>query len=106
MSIKERYQLREGISAFNSDILRFGDVDKDGYEDMMVTLEDKDSRKKHAFLFKSDECGEEMIKQFGIKDTQWGGCRYFNLEPFEQYFKELNEADSFMTTYFDFGEYG
>lgn len=100
---RSRYQLRKGISPFNSDILRFGDVDKDGFDDLLVTLEDKDSRKKHAFLFKSEECDEDLAKDLGVEKEI---CRFFNLKPFEEDSKYLREANSFMTTFFDFGEFG
>lgn len=78
-------------------------MDKDGYEDLMVTLEDKDSRKKHLFLFKSEECSEEMTNKVKMKQSE---CRYFSLKPFEEASKGLREPNSFMTTFFDYGEFG
>lgn len=78
-------------------------MDKDGFDDLLVTLEDKDSRKKHAFIFKSEECTEDLAEDLKIEQKD---CRYFNMKPFEEDSKYLREANSFMTTFFDFGEFG
>lgn len=100
--------MREGISTFNSDILRFGDLDKDGFDDLMVTLEQKDTRKKHLFLYKSEECSEELINEMKIelKEDEEFVCRYFNPDPLNDASSLMRDPDSFMTTHFDFGEYG
>ena len=100
-------------SPFEALILRFADVNKDGQEDMLITVKDKSTKTKTTVLFQNMNCEDvdtlelsKALEDDFDKVKHKKSCRYFAEYPFKKLFKEVNKEASYVTAFFDYGELG
>lgn len=102
------YELKEGEFGTPNMILRFGDVDRDGNEDLLLSAKNKLTKQVHSLLFRSEVCSYELYSQLGNfnDDFRREDCRHFSSKNFEEQVGEMSKVDTYTSTFFDFGEYG
>lgn len=102
------YELREGDFGVSNEILRFADMDKDGYQDLMITAKNKSTKKMNTILFKNIGCSKDFYKGLGKFNSDFDreDCRTFDSKGFSGKIDALSSVDAYTASFFDFGEYG
>jgi hypothetical protein len=100
--------MREGDFGISNKIIRFGDMNKDGHQDMMLTAKHKKSKKVHTLLLKNNPCSRSFYKELGKFNGYFkrGDCRVFELDPYSSKMEDVSKVHSYTASFFDFGEYG
>lgn len=81
-------------------MIRLGDIDLDGYPDMLITMKPKDtSNAGHAYLFENVDCNENVC---GRAEKR----RYFKKSENSEYDKIAEDPGVFLATFFDLDENG
>ena len=94
---------------FLSTVLRFGDLDIDGYEDLIVQLSDKGQSNSYSYFLRSTSCDNDTYNAIvgaGGKFSSQSDCRQFKDQQFDGHFSFLTKIDSYVSAPFDFGETG
>lgn len=82
--------------------LRFGDLNLDGYLDLLITVTDQDS--SQILIFYSESCTAQQLQDFGRSPSF---CRVFKQSPISRAFQNLLQKKSVVSSFFfDFGERG
>lgn len=83
-------------------LLRFGDIDLDGYRDLIMDIKSKD--KSSFIVFHNVECDETKKEIINGMDSNL--CRFFEDKFITDEMKRALQLQSIQTSFFDFGERG
>jgi len=93
-----KYILSPGTNELYKQVVRLGDIDKDGHLDMIITLQEKSTKKRYSYFYQNVNC-------FDVNLAQVKPCRQF--KKYEgNYFEELSTVESYAAAFFDWGELG
>ena len=92
------------IGMYTSNI-HFADLNKDGHNDLMLTVQATSGSKRSVRVLKNVACSDSLTEKVG------DSCRIFQSRPDSDsswitYFNKIENAESFATAAFDFGEQG
>jgi hypothetical protein len=89
-------------------ILRFGDIDRDGNEDLLLSAKNKETKEVHTLLFRSQVCSNNFYGELGSFSGNFRreDCRYFSSKDFADQVDTMSKVNSYTSSFFDFGEYG
>jgi hypothetical protein len=105
------YQLKDVIGSIylNDDlpgtgVVRMGDLELDGYQDLALTISGTDNSPK-TYFFENKGCPEDVIKSMttGSAKIDFAKCRYFQKS---NSMKRVEDATSYSASFFDFHELG
>lgn len=82
--------------------LRFGDLNLDGFDDLLITV--TTNNRPDPVIFQSMPCSEEKAKELQVSLEF---CRLFDAAGFpETAFKDLKNKNAYQSSFFDLGERG
>ena len=99
---------------FRNSIVRFGDLDKSGHEDLILTIKNRKEKRYEAHFFSNVPCDPDfddstlpdVMKKTFETIKHYASCVIFYEDPFKDLFSKLIEHETFVTAFFDFGEFG
>ena len=88
-------------------VVRLGDIDLDGFQDISITFSESDKEPK-TFYFKNSECTEEIKKQMNPNPSagqhiSFDKCRYFKKSTDLGLIENVN---AYSSSFFDYHEMG
>lgn len=88
-------------------VVRMGDFDLDGYQDISITFSENDKEPK-TYFFKNGDCNEEIKKQMNPnpsagQQVNFEKCRYFNKSSSLGLIENVN---AYSSSFFDYHELG
>lgn len=89
-------------------IPRFGDVDKNGHEDLIITAAKKGTSVSTTLIFTNIECPQELYSAVssGTENFKKEDCRSFSIKPFQNLVESVASVNAMTASFFDFGEHG
>jgi hypothetical protein len=61
----ETYELKEGDYGVSNLIMRLGDLDRDGHEDLLISAKNKKTGLVNTLLYKNEICSQSFYKELG-----------------------------------------
>lgn len=100
----------EQFTAYTNDnlpgtgVVRFGDIDLDGFQDMSITFSEADKEPK-TFYFKNSDCTDDVKKAMNPSGAQvnFDRCRYFKRSTD---LSLVEGANVYSSSFFDYHELG